>query len=415
MQIKTILNRVAKQPGFVFGRVNFLLVGLCLTVELVARKGSRGICSGCGRRGPCYDHLSRRQYEFVPLWKVPVFFLYAPRRIDCKACGVLVERVPWAIGNSPITVQYGWFLASWAKVMSWTEVGRRFDTSWHTVFTAVNHAVQWGKEHRDLTGITAIGVDEIAWKKGHKYMTVVYQVDHNCRRLLWIGQDRTAATFAGFFDWLGKERSALLQFVISDMWKAFLSTVAKRAAKSVHVLDRFHVVKLANEAVNNVRKNEAQRLRAKGDTVTLKNTRWVWLKHRRNHTGKQRNRLKELREANLQTFEAFLLKEDLDGFWGYKSVHHARNYLQGWIATALGSGIEPMAKFARTLDSHLPLLLNWFAAKGKLAMGAVEGMNNKARVTTKMAYGFRTYKHAEIALFHRLGALPEPEFAHRFS
>jgi transposase len=124
---------------------------------------------------------------------------------------------------------YAWFLANWAQALSWTETARRFRTSWHVVFDAVRHSVEWGKAHRDLDGITAIGVDELSWKKGHKYLTLVYQVDQHCRRLLWIGRDRTAKTFERFFEWLGKERTAALKFVVSDMWKAFLSTVAQRA------------------------------------------------------------------------------------------------------------------------------------------------------------------------------------------
>jgi len=115
---------------------------------------------------------------------------------------------------------------------------------------------------------------------------------------------------------------------------------------------------------------------------------------------------------NLKTVKAYLLKDDLDLLWRYKSPIWAGRFLDGWIFTALACRIEPMAKFARTLREHRPLVLNWFRARGQLAMGAVEGLNNKARATTKLAYG----EHAEIALFHRLGQLPEPPwFTHRFA
>jgi transposase len=419
MQIKTILNHVAKQPGFVFGPVELVTsAGIirAIRVQLRARARSRGICSECCQKRPGYDHTEERCFEFVPLWNIPVRFLYAPRRVECPRCGVNVELMPWAAGKSPITVQYAWFLASWAKVLSWTETARRFSTSWAVVFNAVKHAVEWGKQHRSLDGITAIGVDELAWKKGHKYLTVVYQVDRSCRRLLWIGRDRTAVTFERFFDWLGSDRTSALQFVISDMWKAFLGTVARRANAAVHVLDRFHVTKLCNEAIDDVRRTEARKLREAGDTVTLKHSRWVLLKRRGNLKHKQRGRLRELLAANLATVRAYLLKEDLGHFWTYKSTTHAARFLDTWMYAAIRSRLAPMVKFARTLLDHRELLLNWFQARGEIAMGAVEGMNNKARVTTKLAYGFRTYEHAEIALFHRLGALPEPPWlTHRFT
>jgi len=419
MQLKTILNRVAKQPGFVFDTVQLVVAAsgsLSILVHLREHGRSRGRCSGCMRKRPGYDRQAERRFEFVPLWNIPVWFAYAPRRVECPSCGVVVEAMPWAAGKSPITTTYAWFLASWAKVLSWTETARRFHTSWHVVFDAVRHAVEWGKAHRNLDGITAIGVDELSWKKGHKYLTVVYQVDRHCRRLLWIGRDRTAGTFGRFFDWLGDERTARLQFVISDMWKAFLGVVAQRANGAIQVLDRFHVSKLCNKAIDDTRREEARKLRAAGDTVTLKHSRWVLLKRRAKLRYKQRGRLRELLAVNLATVRAYLLKEDLNHFWTYKSTSHAARFLDDWMWAAVRSRIAPMVKFAYTLLDHRELLLNWFQARGELAMGAVEGMNNKARVTTKLAYGFKSYDHAEIALFHRLGALPEPPWhAHRFT
>jgi len=419
MQLKTILNRVAKQPGFVFHTVQLVVAAsgsLSILVHLRAHGRSRPICSGCMQKRPGYDHQAERRFEFVPLWNIPVWLAYAPRRVKCPHCGVVVEAMPWAAGKSPITTTYAWFLASWAKVLSWTETARRFRTSWHVVFNAVRLAVEWGRAHQNLDGIRSLGVDELSWKKGHKYLTVVYQIDHGCKRLLWIGRDRTAATFERFFDWLGEPRSKAIEFIASDMWKAFLGTAAKRANAAVHVLDRFHVMKLFSEAVDKVRRVEARSLRERGDKVTLTKTRWVLLKRQHHLTEAQQGRLAELLRANLRTVRAYLLKEDFHAFWGYASPGWAGRFLDRWTTDALRSRIEPFAKLARTLRKHRPQLLNWFRARHAFAMGAVEGFNNKARVATKMAYGFRSYDHAEIALFHRLGALPEPSWhAHRFT
>lgn len=417
MQLKTILNSVQKHPGFVYRTPRFRTWGETKVIEVPirARKGCRPVCSGCGMRCWAYDKLKERWYQFVPMWNIPVHFVYASRRCDCPRCGVKVELLPWSDGKSPTTTALAWFLASWAQVLSWTETARRFGTSWDVVFEAVRRAVEWGKAHRNLDNITAIGVDELAWKKGHKYLTLVYQVDGSCRRLLWIGRDRTAKTFSGFFDWLGAERTSRLRFVISDMWKAFLGTVARRASQAIHVLDRFHVAQLCNKAVDEVRRSEARELRKAGDQVTLKHTRWVLLKRRANLTRKQRGRLRALLKVNLATVKAYLLKDDLGFFWKYKSPRHAGRFLDGWIYSAVATRIPPIVKLGRTLEQHRDLLLNWFRARGELAMGAVEGMNNKARVTTKLAYGFRSAEHAEIALYHRLGKLPEPPWlTHRF-
>jgi len=167
MQLKTILNHVAKQPGFVFGSIKFNHVHgkPRLEVQVQPRRGARARCSECFQRRPTYDHLKLRHFEFVPLWNIAVWFLYVPRRVECNRCGVVVEAMPWAAGKSTLTLQMTWFLASWAKVLSWTETARRFGTSWDRVFEAVRHAVEWGKQHRSLDGIGAIGVDELSWKR----------------------------------------------------------------------------------------------------------------------------------------------------------------------------------------------------------------------------------------------------------
>src|SRR5579864_4067549 len=183
MHVDSILRRLQPQPGFVYDRV--LWGGSRLRPELHvhirARKGSGGICSKCMRKRPGYDVLETRFFSFVPLWALPVFFVYAMRRVECGRCGVTVEAVPWATGKMQATHALVWFLASWAKVLSWKEVARRFHSSWGTVFRCVEHAVRWGLEHRSLDGVLSIGVDEFAWKKRHKYLTLVYQLDHGSR------------------------------------------------------------------------------------------------------------------------------------------------------------------------------------------------------------------------------------------
>ena len=159
MQLKTILNRVQKHRSFVYETVR--VVGEQIEVELRPRKNSKAICSECKRPAPGYDTLAQRRFEFVPLWNLKVFFLYAPRRVACRRCGVKVEKLPWSEGKHRLTRAYAWFLATWAKRMSWQEVAVVFRTSWENVFRSVEMAVEWGRKHMDLNDIGAIGIDEI--------------------------------------------------------------------------------------------------------------------------------------------------------------------------------------------------------------------------------------------------------------
>jgi transposase len=416
MQLKTILNRLQRQPGFVYQRMELVHEGqdLVLNVRLRPRGRSRGRCSKCGKKRPGYDVLAPRRFAFVPLWGILVYFVYALRRVDCPRCGVVVESVPWADGKQRITKTYAWFLAGWAKRLSWKEVAVSFHTSWDTVFRAVEMAVEWGLAHRDLDGITAIGVDEVLWQRGYKFLTVVYQIDSGVRRLLWVGKDRKQKTLLKFFRSFGKLRCARLQFICSDMWKPYLQVIARKAGSAVHVLDRFHVASNMSKAIDKVRAGEARELKQKGHEPVLKHTRFCLLKRPENLTEKQEVTLAALLKLNLKVVRAYLLKEDFQWFWGYTSPYFAGLFLDRWVTKALRSRIEPMMGIARSLRTHRPLLMNWFRARGAIALGAVEGLNNKLKVVTRRAYGFRSFRKAEIALYHALAALPEPDHAHRF-
>ena len=416
MQLKTILNCVENFKSFVYGKARWVddADRPTIEVQIEARRNGRPICSGCGQARPGYDQLPQRRFEFVPLWGIAVFFVYAMRRVECPECGVKVEQVPWCDGKNQLTTTYRWFLAGWAKRLSWKGVASAFHTTWQNVFRSVEHAVFWGLVHRSLEGIHAIGVDEIQWQRGHKYLTLVYQIDENCRRLLWAGKDRTAKTLLRFFRMLGKERSAGLRFVCSDMWKPYLKVVAKKASRAIHVLDRFHIMAKMNKAIDEVRAAEAKRLERDGYEPVLKHSRWCLLKREENLTENQTVKLSELLQYNLQSVRGRLMREDFQRFWEYVYPACAGKFLDEWCTRTMRSQIDPMKKVAKTLRRHRKLILNWFLAEGAISAGIVEGLNNKAKLTLRKAYGFRTTKAYEIALYHQLGDLPEPEFTHEF-
>ena len=416
MQLKTILNRVQKFKSFVYGDVTWLNSSEKpeLMIEVEPRANSKPICSGCELPGPGYDTLPPRLFEFVPLWNIAVFFAYAMRRVNCPRCGVTVETVPWADGKNTLTKTYMHFLANWAKRLSWKETAVAFRTTWEKVFHSVEWAVQWGLAHRDLSNVQSIGVDEILWHRGHKYLTVVYQIDSGCKRLLWVGKDRTVKTLLRFFRAFGKERSSQLRFICSDMWKPYLSVIAKKAAQAIHVLDRFHIAMHMNKAIDEVRAQETRELRAKGLSPILTHSRWCLLKRPQNLTPNQEVKLSDLLRYNLKAIRSYLLKEDFQFFWDYVSPYWVEIFLDRWCRRAIRSRIKPMQKVARMLGSHRELLLNWFRAKKTISSGVIEGFNNKLKLNTRKSYGFRTYKAAEIMLYHTLGDLPEPESTHKF-
>ncbi len=417
MRIQALLKRIHPIKGFVYGEVELIdgAEPLIVQFEVRPRKGSRPICSGCGRKGPVHQtDRTPRPFEFVPFWGMAVFFLYHMRRVGCPRCGVRVERVPWALGKHRLTTAFAWFLAGWAKRMSWSATAAAFWTSYYHVYTSVKMAVDWGRAHMDLSGIGAIGIDEMQIGKGHQYVTAVYQIDEGCKRLLWLGQKRTAKTLLKFFRWFGKERSAQLKFICSDMWKGYLKVVARKAGAAVHILDRFHIMANLSKALDKVRAQEARALNAQGQGEVLKHSRWCILKRPENLTDKQAEKLSDLLRRNLKIVRAYLLKEQFQIFWTYISPTWAGKFLDEWIETVMRSRIEPIKDFAQSMRRHRELLLNWFRAKKRFSSGVVEGLNNKAKTTMKNAYGFRTFTALQVALYHTLGDLPEPKFTHRF-
>jgi transposase len=281
-----------------------------------------------------------------------VFFIYTMRRVACPRCGVKVERVPWAEGKKHLPTTYAWFLAGWAKRLSWLEVSRAFQTTWENVFRAVKMAVEWGLENRDLSTVETIGTDEICWRKTakEKFVTLVYQLDTGQRRLLWIGRDRTAQTFRGFFHWFGPERCQRLRFICSDMWKPYLRIIAE------------------------IRADEVRELRSKGLEPVLTGSRWCLLKRPENLTDKQVDKLSDLLKCNLKSVRGYLLKEDFQRFWEYVSPGWAAKFLDEWCTRAMRSKLPPMKKVAKMLRNHRALLLNWFMARGEIGHGLCRGI-----------------------------------------
>ncbi len=234
---------------------------------------------------------------------------------------------------------------------------------------------------------------------------------------MWVGKRRTQATLRRGLAALGGEVVSSLRFVCSDMWRPYLNVIAARAGQALHVLDRFHISMHLNQAVDQVRRAESGRLRkaASAQADQLKDMRWKLLRRGSRVRGKARQQLNALVASQLATARAWILKETFQHFWSYRSLTWAGYFLKVWTERALRSRLEPMIKVARMLRSHQDLLLNWFKAKGEISSGAVEGLNNKIRVVTRRSYGFRTYNAMEIALYHTLGRLPEPEEStHRF-
>jgi transposase len=318
--------------------------------------------------------------------------------------------MPWVSGKQRMSRALMVTLATWARTLPWLQVARLFRCSWSTVAAAVDEAVAYGLAHRDLEGLSHIGIDEISRKRGHVYVTNVYDLTR--KRLIWSGEGRSRETLVAFFDFLGPQKTTALTGICCDMWQPYIDVIKNRAPQAVLVFDKFHIVRHLMHAVDQVRRDE---ITDKGPAhkALMYKTRYIWLKNPWNLTEPQAMRLGELERLNLKINRAYLLKELFRYFWDYRKAGWAKKYLKQWFWWATHSRLVPMRQFAWMLRRHEDDILNYF--RMPIDNGTVEGLNNKAKLVIHKAYGFRTAKNYIRNLYHCMADLPLPKTMHTFA
>jgi len=293
----------------------------------IDRLGDRLLRCGVCRQRCRKVHSVRKEREWrdLSMRKLPLKLRYRPRRVECPRCGLRVEDVPWAEPWARVTAALSNAVARLARELSWQGTARQYGLNWKSVATIVKRAVQYGLKNRARPAVHAIGIDEVSRRKGQVYLTVVYDLER--RVLLWVGEDRTEEAVKKFFtEEMGPRRCHTLQVVCMDMWAAYANLVRQHARNGQILFDRFHIVKHLNEAVDEVRRAEMQRL-TKKEKVIFKRSRWLLLKNPWNLNGDQKERLSTLVRWNTPIVRAYYLKEAFQLFWDYKQPARAKALL----------------------------------------------------------------------------------------
>jgi transposase len=335
---------------------------------------------------------------------VPLVLAYTARRVVCPKCGVRVERVPWADRWSRVTKSLTRAVATLARKTDLSTVATQYRVNWKTVASIIRRVVDWGLSRRRQRPLRVLGIDEVSRKRGHRYLTLVYDLERG--ELVWIGKDRTKATVERFFDALGWRRSRTIKAVCMDMWAPYLDVVEKRAPQATVCFDRFHVVRHLNAAVDEVRRSLVRKL-AGPDKALVKGTRFVLLKNPWNLTPKQKQSLQALVRGNSPLSRAWYLKEDFQRFWDYVREGWAERHLDKWLWWASHSRLKPFKDFARLIRKHREGILAW--TKLRISNGELEGMNNKVKLVSHRSYGFRNDDRYIEAIYHNCARLPLPE------
>lgn len=385
MRITTVLNKLLAWQELWVQDIDLVAEAKELRIFVVPRwRVSR--CGGCGDRVKRRHDRTWRSWRHLDLFGWTCYLRYAIWRVKCPRCGVRTEQVPWATPTSRFTRAFEQQVAWLAQRCDLSAVAEHFRISWATVRNLVHRVVvqEWDGDTR-LDGLRVIGVDEISYRRHHKYLTVV--VDHLSGRVVWAGKDRKVKTLLRFFRQLGPERAVRLEAISIDMWEPYLIVLRKKAPQAAVIFDRFHIVRHLNDAVSKVRRE----LVRDADPQTrrdLRNTRFPVLKSPQSRSPKDRQVLEEQVRGNRKLYRAMLLKDDFMDLYTYQREGWARRFLEGWLRRAMYSKLEPMKKVARMIRSHLEGVLGW--VRWRINNGRLEGMNNRIRLLSHRSFGLHS-------------------------
>lgn len=396
MRVTTAFNRLLRLDGVNVTNVEFLATIVRVTVALRRR---RLVCGRCG-------YSTRFRYDTRPVassWRhldLGVWQLdlrASLRRLDCPTHGVVVEGVPFARPGAKLTRDFDDLLAWLATKMDKTSISRLCRVSWRTVGRACERVVATELDPARLDGLFRIGVDEISWRKHHKYLTLV--VDHDRGVVVWGAKGRDAATLDGFFDELGAQRSAAIEAVSLDLGPAYLKSVRAEghAPQAIVCADPFHLVQLVGKALDEVRRalwNELRQLPDDRWAHDFKGARWALLKNPEDLTANQAAQLARIKRSRGGIWRAYEMKEQFRAILaGDLTRDQAAERLDRWCARAQRCRLAPFVRCARTMRERRDLILN--AIEHGISNGRVEGLNTKVRLIVRRGYGFHT---AEAAL-----------------
>jgi transposase len=359
----------------------------------VAPSWRRPRCSECGRTCPGYDRVRDRHWRHLDVAGMQFHLRYDTRRVKCPTCGVKVERLPWAEPGSWFTRPFEDHVGYLAQRSDKTTISSMMRVAWDTVGAIIRRVVTRHEDGNALDGLTQIGVDELSYRRHHEYITVV--VDHKRRCVVWAKPGKNADTLKSFFDELGPERCAKLEAVTIDMSAAYIKAVTECSPEAQLIFDRFHVQRLVQDAVDEVRRDEVRAASTDEERKQLKGTRWPLLKSFWNLSLFESGQLSSLQRENKRLYRAYLLKDALVRVLDCRDEWLARAKLDQWIRWARRSRLEPFKRVAGTIRKYAEGILAYVTSG--LSNGRTEGLNGKIRTITRRAYGFHS-SHGLIAL-----------------
>lgn len=361
-------------------------------------------CPQCGRRGKIVRVMEPRRWRDVRVCGRTVWLHHRPREIRCPTHGRHIEEVPWAAPSARVSYRFEYLLLAYCQWMPQVVAARLLGLAPSTVSDQLHRLIARRRTGHRIRGLRTLGIDEVSYAKGHKYATVVYDLERSC--VVWVGQGKARETIDTFFrDHLSAFQKAHIRWACCDMSETFIGAIRQHCPNAQLVLDRFHVVKALNEAVDEVRK-EQWRQACGEDRKLLKGLRWVLLHHSAQRSQKDRRTLKTLEKANRRIYRAWRLKDEFEHFWRYRARWAAERFLKEWTTAALRSRLEPLRRLVNTLRKHAAGITAFVDTH--LTNAAAEGLNRIIRMIKNRASGFKTLDAFADLIYLCVGDLDIP-------
>lgn len=351
----------------------------------------------CGRvYSGWYDRRTRRVRD-LPSGPYRIFLEFEVRRIYCQSCQAVKRESLDFLSDSPFyTKRFAYYVGRRCRNETISAVAKELRLDWDSVKTLDKQYLKAQLAKAGTPCPKRIGIDEISVKKRHTYRIVVSDLDR--RRPIWFGgEDRSEASMAQFYAWLGEKKSQRIQLALMDMWQPFRKATQKQAPQAAILFDKFHIMRHLGEALDKVRKAEYARLSGK-DQRFIKGQKYTLLSNRENLTLEGRQSLRTLLAANKRLNTAYLLKESFGQLWSYRSEIWARRFFDNWRASLKWQRLKPYEKFAEMIERHWDGIAVYCDPDNKVSLGFVEGLNNKIRVIQRRAYGFRDEEYLRLKI-----------------
>jgi transposase len=315
-----------------------------------------------------------------------VFFIYAPKEIECPTHGRVQEEIPWADKLARVTYRLEYLVLVYSQMMTQKAAGQLLRIPSSTFSDILHRSITRIRDGHRIRGLAAVGIDEVSYRKGHKYVTVVYDLERS--RVVWVGPGKERKTIDRFFnDVLSDYQKKKIEWACCDMSPTFIGAFKDHCPNARLVLDRFHIAKALSKAMDEVRKEEWRKVEGP-ERKALKGLRWVLFKHPTNRTAKDKRVLAMTRKSNRRIHRASVLKDEFDQFWNYKAEWAAKRFLKAWSTAALKSRLQPIRDFVATLRKHAEHIITFIPSR--LTNATAEGLNRIIRMIKNRASGFRT-------------------------